>query len=649
MQHLGYILPRCTRVLRYLSTQSAYIPQNHQFFWATIQSKLNKSTIEEILQPMIDDRNIHNKTMPSLFYDVLIDLCKVDREIDSVLSDMITYQSNCFSIQRLLKIPNAKLEKMLRLLMENYDCNSLLQAIQTLIQPEYHILLGIILDYSNGKIDFEMLSRKCFTVSIRFFDILSLLLKLENFDKFATDFKDKLLSDDSVHSFALNQKCSDALRIFILEQHISTYQNSNIDIGFHDKILLILNFIEAKNERQSSQIKRPLNSFDYKVLADLYGACLSKNNVELATYAFSISHHLPLTGHYNDRTRYYTNLLHQQSVLKIRQSASTNKKISKKNKIKDMNSILIHDLINDLTSMYYFPSPHLFISQMHNQIANNVDPFDNNIFSQFITTISIKKGEEIRENLTKWTEYYTKYDALSINTYCNMLYIILNFSHQLKIPLTIKQVSDVLQRLKPVPTVLEKEKKQYLKAIKYFDSRVNIPFEGTQCPVEIHNLILFAYSRMNLFSEMKSKYLTMCTKDNQVDTHTYYLLIESAIKEGIGDQCRFIFEHLWKDVLTYQSLGKSIPNDILEGIVACMCICREHGKAIEFIKNAFKEERSLNATAFDAYISSCSLFSDLLALQDLRDILLEYKEKEYSEIINKCSLKIDEFESKQNP
>ena len=74
MQQLKHVLPRVSRFPRYLS-QSAHTPQNYQFFWAIVQAKMNKSALEEILQPMMDYRNTHNKPMPSLFYDVFIDLC----------------------------------------------------------------------------------------------------------------------------------------------------------------------------------------------------------------------------------------------------------------------------------------------------------------------------------------------------------------------------------------------------------------------------------------------------------------------------------------------------------------------------------------------------------------------------------------------
>ena len=107
--------------------------------------------------------------------------------------------------------------------------------------------------------------------------------------------------------------------------------------------------------------------------------------------------------------------------------------------------------------MYFFPSPDLFIANMHYQIANNIDPFDKSVFTHFISIVAINKFTELSENLTKWTEYYTNNDSLSINTYCNMLYIILHLPHHLKVPLTVNQVGDVLQRMKPVSTGLEKE------------------------------------------------------------------------------------------------------------------------------------------------------------------------------------------------
>ena len=649
MQQLKCVLPRVSRFPRYLS-QLAHTPQNYQFFWATVQAKMNKSPLEEILQPMIDYRNTHNKPMPSLFYDVLIDLCRTDKEIQSVLSDMLKYQRNCFTIQRLLNIENKKLEKILHLLIDKYGCVSLLQALQSLLQPQCHVLLRILPDYCSEKITFETLYRKFITVSIPSLDILNLLLKLENFDNFAAGFKNKLLSDNGVYTFALSHKCNDFWRKFILEQYISAYQGSNENIGFEDKTWFILNFIEVRSEKQSSRIKlraKEPNWFDYKVLADLYDACLRKNNVELANYAFSISHQFPLSGHYNDKTRYYANLIHLQSILKIRQNVSNNKNTTKTNINNNTNSILSHNLINDLTSMFFFPSPDLFIANMHYQIANNIDPFDKSVFTHFISIVAINKSTELSENLTKWTEYYANNDSLSINTYCNMLYIILHVSRHLKVPLTVNQVGDVLQRMKPVSTGLEKEKKQFLKALRYFDNHVAVPFEGRPCPIEIHNFILLAYSRMNLFSEMKTKYLSMCAKENQVDMCTYSLLIDTAIEEGIGDQCMFIFEYLWKDILASKNLGNSIPNFIIEGIVECMCICREHGKAIEFINNALKEERSLDLKMFDIYLSSCSLYSDIRALQDLKDILLGNKDERYLEIIDKCSFKVTECEYKQ--
>ena len=604
---------------------------------------MNNSPLEEILQPMIENRNTQDKLMPSLFYDVLIDLCSSNGELDSVICDMLRNQPNCFSIQRVLKMPNAKLEQVIRLLMQKYGCKSLLEALQSLLEPQFHVLLAVVLDYHKGRADFENLSLKFLSISTPSFDLLSLLVKLANFDGFAADFKNKLLTDNEVNTYALRAKCNDTLRLFILEQYISAFHQSKVEIGFHDKILFILNFIAQRNERQLSKAKRPFNTFDFKTLADLYEACLEKNIYELANYAFSISHHLSKTGHYTDRTRYYTNLLHLQSVLRIRQNVSINKDSSETN----TNTILSHNLIKDLNSIYYFPSPHLFLANMHYQIANGVDLFDKAIYFQFISSTLTKQHEEVSDNLTKWTEFYTEHDTLPIDTYCNMLYIMLNFSHHLKVPLSVKQVTDVLKRLKPASTDSEKQINQYLKAIKYFDRTVAIPFEGAPCPTEIHNNILLAYTRINLFSEMKTKYFSMCTKDNQVDTHTYSLLIDSAVNEGIGDQCRFIFEYLWKDILAYQSLGNTVPDRILEGVVACMCICREHGKAISFLEKLFEEGRSLNVKIFDAFLSSCSLPCDVLALQDLKTILIKSTDEKHLGIIDKCSLKIDELESKQ--
>ena len=170
MQQLKHVLPRVSRFPRYLS-QSAHTPQNYHFFWATVQAKMNKSALEEILQPMMDYRNTHNKPMPSLFYDVLIDLCRTDKEMQSVLSDMLKYQSNCFTIQRLLTIEYKKLENILHLLIHKYGCVSLLQALQTLLQPQCHVLLRIVPDYCNEKITFETLYRKFITVSIPSLDI----------------------------------------------------------------------------------------------------------------------------------------------------------------------------------------------------------------------------------------------------------------------------------------------------------------------------------------------------------------------------------------------------------------------------------------------------------------------------------------------
>ena len=71
------------------------------------------------------------------------------------------------------------------------------------------VILRTVPDYCNEKITFETLYRKFIAVSIPSLDIFYLLLKLENFDNFAAGFKNKLLSDNGVYTFALNHKCND--------------------------------------------------------------------------------------------------------------------------------------------------------------------------------------------------------------------------------------------------------------------------------------------------------------------------------------------------------------------------------------------------------------------------------------------------------
>ncbi|KAI6649692.1 hypothetical protein LOD99_6482 [Oopsacas minuta] len=609
---------------------------------------MNNEPLEQILKPIIEYKQTNTKPLPPLYYDLLIDLCQSKEEYNSVLSEMIESKL-VFSVTRLHVLNTKKLENILNFVMEKYDC-IFPKALQILLGERYHSLFDSISDYINGNLEFKHLYLS-FYGQTNILPVLQLLTKLGSFNSFANDFKNTLLHDNAAFNFVQTPQCIKPYRLFLLQQLISAYDCNDEELGFQKKILQSLDQIDFSNKIRSQKnqtqegVHRTILS-NPMVLADLYYVCLRKNNINLAMHAFSITHKYPLSGHYRHQRRYFVNLLHLQSLLRIRKKSTENNQALESQDSENIEDFLNHELFKQVNSLFFFPTPELFIANIHYQIANTLDPFDRNLFSKYVALAAIRKSSEIYEQLTSWTNYYTQNDRFPVNTYCNMLYIMVYFSHKLKTPLTFEQVSDLLERISPVQICLEGHRLQYLKAISYFDYYILQSYEGKQPPLKINNLILLSFSRVNAFAEMKLLYYRMRNDNNSVNMDTYNLLINSAIKQGLGKDCRFIFTELWPEIQE-SNQPLEIHSSILEGVIECICMCREHIQAISLLKKSFKEKRRLNLDIFEKFLSSCCKENDVPALEEFKDTILLAKDKQYNDIVERCSLKIEKLITNQ--
>ena len=597
---------------------------------------MNRAPLEDILKPITEFKQTNSQPFPPIYYDFLIDLCKTNEEFESVLTEMID-SDNFFTISRLQKLDIEKIEIILKLTMDKNDC-SFTTAMKILLGDNYHNVIDSISDYNAGKLELKKLIMT--HIKLPLLPVLELLMKLKHLDTFASEFRDQLVHED--FNFALAPQRSRSIGMFLLHQLICAYDDNTQVMEFQNKIWQAFDLIKESDKInfvrfQNKHYHNKGIISNYKVLADLYEVCLRRNNMELAVHAFSITHTNRLAGHYSDQVRYFANLLHLHSILKIR-SESTN--INETQKSESINNFLEYDIVKVVNSNFFQPTVDLFLAHVHYQIANTLHPFDNQLFLKYIELSNARKSSEISDKLTNWTKYYTETDRIPIATYCNMLYIVENFASKLKTPLTQEQVSDLLQHLIPGEIRLEGHRIQYLKALAYFNNFITKSYIGSHPPMEVNNSVLLAYSRVSAFPIMKIVYLKMCSDENAVDMQTYSLLIAAAIHQGLLVDCRFIFKELWSDI---QQLNQpiEIPNSIVEGVIECLCICREHKQAMFTINNSFKENRVLGIKIFAKYLSSCSQITDVAAITELADALSALQEDRYTDMLHRCYLKIE--------
>ena len=611
---------------------------NNSSIWSAIEAKMNRAPLEDIFKSITEFKQTNSQPFPPIYYDLLIDLCKTDEEFESVLSEMID-SKNFFTISRLQKLDIDKIEKILKLTIDKNSC-SFLTAMKILLGHTYHNVLDSIYDFNDGKLEFKELIKT--HIKLPLLPVLELLVKLKHLYTFASEVRNHLVHDDIDLDFALAPQRR-LIGMFLLHQLICTYNDNTQVKQYQDKIWLALDLIKESNKINSEKFQNRPNHHNRglisnsEVLADLYEVCLRRNNMKLAVHAFNITHTHRLVGHYSDQVRYFVNLIHLHSVLKIR-SEST--KIDETQKSESINSFLNHNIVKAANSNSFLPTADLFLAHMHYQIANTLDPFDKQLFLKFPQLSDTRRSSEVSENITNWTRYYTKTDIIPIATYCNMLYIIENFASKLKTPLTEEQVNDLLKHLIPGEIRLERHRSQYLKALAYFNNFITKSYNDKHPPIEVNNLIMLAYSRVNAFPPMRTLYLKMCLDENSVNMQTYSLLITAAINQGLEADCRFIFAELWSDI---QQLHQpvEIPNSVVEGVIECLCICKEQKRALFTINRSFKEKRVLDLGTFAKFLSSCCKATDITAVTELTDTLSALQDDRYNDILHKCYLKIE--------
>ena len=633
MIRLRYMLPRVIPWTRRLT--------NNSKIWLAIEAKLNRAPLEDILKPITEFKQTNSQPFPPIYYDLLIDLCKTNEEFESVLSEMID-ASNFFLISRLQKLDIDKIEKILKLTMDKNSC-PFPNALKILLGHKYHNVLDSISDYNDGKLELKQLVKTHSKLPL--LPVLELLIKLKDLNKFASEFRDQLIHDDIDFNFAFAPQRIRSIGMFLLHQLISAYNDNTQVKEYQNKIWRAFDLVKESNNIHSETFQNTNHHnrviSNSKMLADLYEVCLRRNNSELAVHVFSITHTHRLVGHYSDQARYFANLLHLHSILKIRSDAT---KIDANKRSESISNFLNHDIVKDESSNFFLPTTDLFLAYMHYHIANTLDPFDKKLFLKFIQLSGTNKSSEISDKLTSWTKYYTETDRIPIATYCNMLYIVENFASKLKTPLTQEQVSDLLQHLIPGEIRLEGHRIQYLKALSYFNNFITKSYTDKHPPIEIHNLVMLAYSRANAFPQMRSLYLNMCSGETAVDMRVYSLLIAAAINQGLRVGCRFIFTELWSNI---QQLNQpvEIPNSVVEGVIECLCICREHKQAVLTMDKSFKEKRVLDLETFVKYLSSCSIATDVTAITDLTETLSSLQDDRYTDILHKCYQKIESLKN----
>ena len=614
------------------STPSHNLTLQNSLFNEIVEAKNKNLPLEQIMQPIVEFKKAHRFPLSSNIYSFLIDLSSTDEEIDAVLSDWDP-NHRFFRIDTVYYWDVEKLKRICDSIKRIQGKDSLISVLQAIVGMNSE--LELISPYIQDEIDFLTLIKSNNTLQLY---LLEIILKLEHYDDAARQLKQRLLHDRDAVRSAIGEPTRPyftRLKLMFLRLFMTAYRDSEED-DYLDQIRDLINDMESRIEFtgiNDSADKSFSVRFGPSERVNFYQICLEKNNINLALKLFYLFYCKAQNVHIKDKGKYFGNLLHLQSLVRVRSASNDLKSLNE-----DPTIFINRDIKSDIKQNVLFPSASLFIGYLHSRMVDISESLDTFLSRELAFLVALEKNDEILEELTNWTQHYTPQDRIPNNIYCNMLYSLITVAVKMNAMLTPKHVADLLRRLTPHIRTAE-EKKSFLKSVEFFDTRLDKIYQNhdTEVPMDIHSSIMFAFSRAKDFGKMKQKYTRIADSQTLGKEEIFALLISTAAIKHLEDECEFIYTKVWPHIKEYYH-GQTIPVHLIERIIDCCIKTWNYQKAISFVEYALKNDSKISVKVIDRMLNRFHKEGKRNEINALKNALTTSNNLEYSDIIERIAI-----------
>lgn len=630
---------RTNYVVRWSSTA---IASRNQVFWDMLELKNNGGSISDIVEPLAKYKKTTTQAPPESVYRLLFDISENSQDRDSVILEFARYYDYHLFLTDPMHLSEDKFPLLLQSLKRVNNYTSLSDVWKLLLPSSHHDLIDKFISYAEGSMPSYELASSLSSIETSRSSLYTSSLIL----KYITDANDplhlidkKLVHDIKILKYATKNSTSLILKLFFLQFFSAAYKNSSDPQKYRSKIESIITSFETQLKNFDWKHTKISNSVKFFTqsgsLSDLIEGCVKHKDVKLGVLVHNIFHTPNCFMIRWDKSRYFANMIHLQCIARL-----LNPDLKTLHSIPDMTKFIEYDFLSEVTQYFLRPDVHIYFAYLHLASLDFTQTKQAYIYLGFL--VQTKQTEKMAPVMTKWTHYFPNPSELHVNVYCSVLQLTTRHAIKANIFLSEENMRDLLVYLSPRLESTE-DVKQLNKFLNFLNSELYLQFEKSEreMPVQYHNLILQAFSKMQIFESVHNKFKQMAFQQVKMNSTTLHILLDAAMRKYYKDHLEYIIHDVW--LMNPQSNSKD--TGLLRKFLTCSIRAKNADKIIQFLDCLLKN--GVPITEFKNEIvrlhKICKNQEVLNTFMSFKNLLSEYADDKFQDIL----IDINNFISEQ--